>query len=170
MADINDIRLKERNADYFYESFERYYRQGDYLDACLNFWKSAQLIIASIASFENKEVKDMAQTKQFLQKFVQEGEITPSEVSALEIIYLNRLRVNSDESMLALQLERAGTLLRKLRQILKDYSINGPPQEMSDSIFPSNTATGNQAQSYEQAQEQDSTQQDLNQSPEKPSE
>lgn len=141
MPDLNNLMVKERNAEYFHESFERFYRQEDYPEACQSLWKAINLIIVSIASFENKEIKTFAEAKDYLQKFMQKGEITSTEISALEFVYNNRQRSSGDDSMLALQFERAENLFRKLKKILKDYVVNGPSHETSTSIFQSKELT-----------------------------
>ena len=152
MPDLNDLHVKERNAEYFYESFERFYRQGDYTEACQSLWKAALTVIAGIASFENKEIKTIAEAKAYLQKFVLKGEISASEVSALECIYLNRLRNNSDESMLAIHLEKVDNLMRKLKKILRDYIMNGPGRETSQSVFEGQNVINSQEQTPRQEQ------------------
>jgi hypothetical protein len=144
MPDLSNISVKERNAEYFHESFERFYRSGNYSEACLSLWKALELIIAGIASFENKEIKTLAETKLYLQKFVQNGEIRADELSALDAIYANRLRDCGDETMLAIKIERSENLFRKLKKILKDYIINGPPKEPTGSALEG-TDNGTQA-------------------------
>ncbi|MGC9310451.1 MAG: hypothetical protein ACP5E4_01870 [Candidatus Aenigmatarchaeota archaeon] len=138
MAELNEIRIKERNAEYMYESFERYYRQGEMKEACQSFWKSAQLVIAGIASFRAKEINTFAEAKEFLQDYVLKGEISAQEVAALEMVYSNYMRGTVDEAMLSVQIERAKTLLKKLKNILKDYMVNGPPQDSTP--LPGNEA------------------------------
>jgi hypothetical protein len=135
MTDLSNISVKERNAEYFYESFDRFYRSGDYSESCQSLWKAVNLIIAAIASFEDKEIKTIAEAKIYLQKFVIKGEITPIEVSALESVYSNRLRNSGDDSMLSIQIERTDNLFRKLKKILKDYVMNGPPKEPTQSAI-----------------------------------
>ena len=51
----------------------------------------------------------------------------------MESIYNNRLRSSGDDSILAIHLERTENLFRKLKKILKDYAINGPPKEPTKS-------------------------------------
>jgi hypothetical protein len=133
MPDLSSLSVKERNAEYFHESFDRFYRSGDYTEACMSLWKAIDMIIEGLASFENKEIKTLKDAKTYLQKFVQMGEITSTEVLAMESIYNNRLRSSGDDSILAIHLERTENLFRKLKKILKDYAINGPPKEPTKS-------------------------------------
>ena len=144
MPDLSDIRVKERNAEYFYESFERFYRQGEYVEACQSLWKAAATILSTIASFENKEVKTIEEAKALVQRFVQKGEVTSGEASALEVVYRNRTRLTGDEAMISLQIERADNLVRKLKRILKDYILNGPPRETSQSALQGQNILNNQ--------------------------
>lgn len=144
MPDLSDIQVKERNAEYFYESFERFYRSGDYVEACQSLWKAASTILSTIASFENKEVKTLEEAKALVQRFVQKGEVTLAEASALDTVYRNRTRITGDEAMIALQIERADNLVRKLKKVLKDYVLNGPPRETSQSALPKQNIPNNE--------------------------
>lgn len=135
MPDLSNLSVKERNAEYFHESFDRFYRSGDYKEACQSLWKALELIIAGIASFENKDIKTIIEAKGYLQKFVQKGEITASELSSLDAVYACRLRDSGDDTMLAIQIEKSENLFRKLKKILKDYIMNGPPKEPTASAL-----------------------------------
>jgi hypothetical protein len=149
MPDLSNISVKERNAEYFHESFERFYRSGEYSEACQSLWKALNLIIAGIASFENKDIKTVTEAKLYLQKFVQNGEITASELSSLEFVYASRLRDSGDDTMLAIQIERSENLFRKLKKILKDYVMNGPPKEPTKSALgEDNDSVQGEDQSY----------------------
>lgn len=157
MPDLSNLQVKERNAEYFYESFERFYRSGDYVEACQSLWKATLAILSTIASFENKDVKTLEEAKALIQRFVQKGEVTSSEASALETVYRNRVRITGDEAMIALHIERADNLVRKLKRILKDYIINGPPRELSQSNLPGQNLQENM-ENYQLPENQESNQ------------
>jgi len=149
MPDLSNLAVKERNAEYFYESFDRFYRSGDYSEACLSLWKALNLVISGIASFENKEIKTIVEAKIYLQKFVQNGEISASELFSLDAIYACRLRASGDDTMLAIHIERTENLFRKLKKILKDYIMNGPSKEPTASaIGEENTSAQGEDQTF----------------------
>ncbi|MBN2094752.1 MAG: hypothetical protein JW727_01790 [Candidatus Aenigmarchaeota archaeon] len=143
MDAANDLRVKERNADYLYESFQRAYGRRDFAEACNYLWKANLTIISALGAMDGMDVRDIAGAKAFLYRFLKRGDISNPEISSLEVIYANRARSSGDEPMLTLHIERCEKLLRKLKVLLKDYILNGP---MNNFGSPGNTGNESSAE------------------------
>jgi hypothetical protein len=129
MVDGSKVTERQRTSEYYYSKSLSSQRSGNLKEASLNLWKSAETLILALADFKAREIKNFSEAISFLEEYKSNGMVSQKEIYALKANHINSQRGNMEAQMFSIEAERTQILIQKLKKILKDYLVNGPPKE-----------------------------------------